>query len=299
MNVFNTKFQYYSANIHDNSPKGVVTLSQFVNAVMKPKPHIVQIMNEIRKAAEEKNTERKTQLKESLYFFTPCVFVQGKRKYDCITHFTGLMVLDFDKLESRELAEQMKEAFFYSVEETVFAWLSSSGKGFRAILQIPTVKSTDEFKTYFAAAQQKFGDLYGFDPAPKNSVLPLFLSIDKNALVRTDSVLFLDTYVEPPPVKQTVRYERSNEDHKVLKMIENKINSITDAGHPIVRATSYYVGGLVAQGLCQEHDAIRKLEDCIRSHHYTGNRAKVNTYLRTMREMFEKGKLNATNFIVK
>lgn len=298
MSQFNPTFQYYTANVKNPVPVGDVDLNRFVEAVTNPKPHMVQIMNQIRKAAEQGDTETKTRLKEKLYYFTPCAYVNGRRKYDNITHFTGLLILDFDKLESREYAEDMKQAFFHTFEQVIFCWLSSSGKGFRALLQIPVVKSTDEFKTYFNGAERKFGDLHGFDKAPKNCVLPLFLSIDRTALYRPDATMFLEQYTPPEPVKQpTVYYPKSSNDNRVLRLIENKINSISDAGHPVVRATSYYVGGLVAAGHCSEWAALEKLEQCIRAHHYTGNPAKVKTYLRTMKEMFNKGKESETNFI--
>lgn len=297
MTCFNSQFQYYSANIKDTKPKGNVKLSQFIDAVINPKPHIVQVMNRIRKAAEEGDVKTKTKLKESLFYFTPCVSVKDGRSYKNIQNFTGLLVLDFDKLESRDYAEQMKESFFNTFESVVFAWLSSSGKGFRAIMQIPTVNSVDEFKEYFRGAQRKFGDLDGFDPAPKNPVLPLFLSIDRKALVRENSVMFMEKYTPPPPVKRPVKFTYSDESNRVLRLIEYKINDITDAGHPIVRATSYYVGGLCAAGHCPDHVALSKLEECIRNHPYTGNPAKVKTYLKTMHTMFEKGKQSETNFI--
>ena len=298
MTQFNPTFQYYTSNVKNPVPIGNITLDRFIKAVQQPKPQMVQIMNDIRKAAEAGDTETKTRLKEKLYYFTPCVFVEGRRKYDNIKHFTGLMVLDFDKLESREYAEEMKQAFFHTFEEVIFCWLSSSGKGFRAMLQIPVVKSTDEFKLYFNGARRKFGDLYGFDIAPQNCVLPLFLSIDRNALYRSNATMFLETYKEPEPVKQPKQYyQGSKNTNRVLRTIENKINSITDAGHPIVRATSYYVGGLVAGGHCDEYEALQKLEECIRGHHYTGNKAKVDTYLKTMQTMFNKGKQAATDFI--
>jgi hypothetical protein len=290
------RFQYYPANIKKTEPLGFVTLEKFAKSITHPKPQIVEVIEQIRIASEAGNLQLKTQLKEKLFFFTPTVVVSAKRDYQHIERFTGLMPLDFDKLDSKEEAAELKQVFFDSVENVIIAWLSSSGKGFRCLVKIPICKTVEEYQAHFAAAQKEWGQIKGFDRAPKNAVLPLFISIDRNALVRWDAQTFTDKLYPEVPKRTPVSYLPSNQDNRVLAIIENKINSITDAGHPIVRATSFYIGGLVAAGHCSQFTALNKLEECIRNHPYTGNSAKVKTYLKTMRDMFDKGLQQAIDF---
>jgi hypothetical protein len=291
------KFQYYAANIKKTKPLGFVTLERFMKAIQKPKPELITKIDQIRQASEAGNLELKTQLKEQLFFFTPTVVVRERRDYSNIAHFTGLMPLDFDKLDSKNEAVELKEAFFHSVESVVFAWLSSSGKGFRCLLKIPVVNSVEEYQAHFAAAQKMFGDVKGFDRAPKNAVLPLFISIDKNALIRWDAETFTEKIYPAKPQRQPVAYLPTGQGSRVLNLIERRINGIVDVGHPVVRATAFYVGGLVSAGHCSASEALSKLESCIRSHPYTGNPAKVKTYLKTMQTMFEKGMQQTTDFL--
>jgi hypothetical protein len=291
------KFQYYTASIKSVVPLGEISLERFIHSIKYPKPQIVDIMNRIRTATEMGDIDTKTKLKEQLYYITPSVYVDGYRNYEKIKHFTGLMPLDFDKLPSREYAEEMKRAFFHNVPHVICAWLSSSGKGFRCLMKIPNVHTVDEFQAYFMGAQLKWGALSGFDTAPKNGVLPLFISIDYGILYRWDAIDFCEKFIPVKPKKEPVNYFNNANDKRVISIIHNKINSITDAGHPIVRATAYYVGGLAAAGHCLPSVALSELEEAIRNHPYTGVKSKVNTYLKTAKTMFEKGLNDKTDFL--
>jgi hypothetical protein len=291
------KFQYYPAKIHSVVPLGDITLERFIHSIKYPKPHIVDIMNKIRQATDKGDTNTKTKLKEKLFYITPSSYVNGYRNYDSILHFTGLMPLDFDKLPSREYAEDMKRSFFHNVPHVICAWLSSSGKGFRCLLKIPQVKTVEEFQSHFMAAQMTWGHLTGFDIAPKNAVLPLFLSIDYNILYRWDAIDYMEKYVPIKPKIESVNYYQNANENKVIDYINYKMSTIIDAGHPIVRALSYYIGGLCAAGECNKTIAFAELENAIRNHPYTGVSSKVNTYLKTAKTMFEKGLNDKTGFL--
>jgi hypothetical protein len=291
------KFQYYPATIKSVKPIGETTVEQFIMAIKYPRPKTVDIMNRIRTATEMGDAETKTKLKEQLYYITPSVYVNGYRNYDNILHFTGLMPLDFDKLPSKEYAEEMKRAFFNSVPHVICAWMSSSGKGFRCLLKIPQVQTVQEFQSHFMAAQMNWGQLTGFDIAPKNAVLPLFISIDYNILFRYDAVEFMEKFVPIKPKIEPVNYYQNANENRVIEYINYKMSTITDAGHPIVRALSYYIGGLCGSGECNQTIAFAELENAIRNHPYTGVSSKVNTYLKTAKTMFEKGLNDKTGFL--
>ena len=104
----------------------------------------------IRIADEKGDMAIKAELKTSLYSFTPCVRVEGRRRYADIKNFTGLLALDFDKLEM-EYAKEFKTALFNEYSFIIAAWLSPSRHGVRALVKIPIVQSVGEFKEHFNA----------------------------------------------------------------------------------------------------------------------------------------------------
>jgi hypothetical protein len=119
-------FFYYPADVKIPEPLGTVTFEQFLRANKSPSPSISGIFSQISDASAAGNMELKDKLKSKLYYFTPCVKTNGAgRKYDNITGFTGLMVLDFDKLQD---APAFKQFLFDAVPSIIAAYLSPSKK---------------------------------------------------------------------------------------------------------------------------------------------------------------------------
>jgi len=289
-NDFGPFFQYYSGNIRDSIPKGIIELDVFIEKIRNPKDATKGLMFDIR---TETDKGRRDKLKTKLPAFTPCAIVHpGKsRKYDNIEQFTGIAMLDFDGLPSREYAVNFKEKIFNKYTYIIASWLSSSGRGVRAALNIPRVHSTDEFKLHFAAIEKEFKQYKGFDPAPKNAILPLFFSYDPNILYREDPTTFTDTYVEPEPPKpepaMLPKPTGTGKYHEwALSNIEKSIQRIQSNGHPQLRAAAYAAGGYVGAGYITEHEAIELIDHLIVTGYLKG---KASSYKRTAREMIKKG----------
>lgn len=284
----NPLFNYYQADIKQVKPIGMVSLYQFFNAIRNPKPNILQIFKDIRKAAIDGNEEVKSKLKTQLYSFTPAVLVKDRRAYKSIQAFTGLAPLDFDKLPNREYAEELKQYLFNDRKEIIAAWFSSSGQGVRALIKIPICKDVDEYKDRYAAIEKDFGVLKGFDPAPKNCVLPLFLSHDPQILTRSDAVTYRDIYrpiaCNPIPQYKITGYDKSN---MLSRWAQKKFEGISNCGHPTVRATSYALGGHIAGGYISYQDAETLLFQLIDQHPYL--KAKAATYKKTVTTMLTQG----------
>ena len=280
-------FNYYEADIRRSVPLGIVTLDYFLNSIKNPKPHIIKILDEVKKAAEEGNEALKSELKEKLYAFTPCVLVEGKRKYENIKHWTGLLVLDFDKLDSG-LTERFKQTLFDSYSCIIACWLSPSKKGVKAILRIPICNSVQMFKEYHKAIEKEFNAVIGFDKTTQNCILPLFLSYDKEILIRKDATVWTKRIksLPPQPVKQYAPKDRTN---RLEKIAIKRIGSIIDNGHPQVRAIAFVFGGHCAGGNIEEYKALEILEGLIRSNQYLSK--DVKGYIRTAKEMFQQGKM--------
>ena len=109
------KFQYYPANVKITKSLGELTLEQFIESVRNPKDKIKKCFLEIQAAAENGDEELKAKLKtENLYYFTPSVYTDGEgRSYSNIIDFTGLMVVEFDKVD---FAEELKHYIFNDIK---------------------------------------------------------------------------------------------------------------------------------------------------------------------------------------
>lgn len=278
-------FNYYEADIKRSTPLGSVTLDYLINAIRTPKKDIRNVFEQIRIAEEIKDMATKQALKSKLYSFTPCVFVNGPRKYANIQHWTGLLVLDFDHLAT-DVAVEFKEYLFNEYKCIITAWLSASRHGVRALVKIPVCTSVDEFKHYFAGIERHLNCYNGFDTAPKNCILPMFISYDDNILHRTDAQTWSTKHIEivPPPVKQYIVDDKTS---VIEKIIAKRINTITDTGHIILRATSYLLGGYVGANYIDYNDAIALINNLIDSQSYLSK--KPDVYKQTAKQMVDKG----------
>lgn len=281
-------FQYYEANIKSVVPLGYISLDRWIQSMKYPKQKFKDIFKAIETA---QNKAEKNKLKERLYYFTPCVTIKKRRCYAEIDSFTGLLTVDFDNLEP-DYAIEFKEALFNEYKFIICTWLSSSKRGVRALIKIPISKSIEEFKQYFGAIEKKLDVYRGFDTAPKNCVLPMFMSYDPDILYRDDYQTWTRKYIEPvkPVIKQYIIDDKSD---SVSRIIYSAINKITDNGHPQLRAAAYSLGGYVGAGYISENDAKSLIDKCIESNSYlsrgSGSFSMASTYKKTAHTMIEKG----------
>ena len=287
----NPNFNYYGANIKETKPMGTLSLSQFISAIKTPKQSTLDTLEKIRYYSSIKDESMRAFYKQKLYFFTPAILTSNKRKYSDIESFTGLLPIDFDKLDNQKEAIELKEWLFNNNKEIICSWLSSSGLGVRALVKIPICNSIEEYKGYFKGFYNKVGcNIKGWDNAPLNCVLPLFISVDENMLTRNDFTEFRDVYLEPKKNQTFVIYKSKNKN--IDRIIESVINKIVDNGHPVVRAIAYALGGYVANGYIDQQEAESLIINCIRNNNYLGVKHKVDGYIKTALTMIEKGKVN-------
>lgn len=281
-----TEFNYYRATITDSKPIGLISPEQFFRAIRDPKPHIKDLFAQIKKAHADGDAKLKAELKTHLFSFTPCIQVEGRRRYADIVKFTGLLALDFDKLPPGD-APAFKQYLFNNYDYVVAAWLSASGSGVRALVSIPQAKSVDEFKQYYNAIEKfEMSQYIGYDHAPLNPALPLFLSHDPDILIREEPSTFADRY--SPPVSQPIRqYTVQDESERVIKIITSAIRKINDNGHPQLRAAAYCLGGYVGAGYIEHGLALHTIEGLIDTNKYLS--IKPDVYKKTAATMIEKG----------
>jgi len=286
-------FPYYSANIHDCYPKGIVSLSQFINSVKNPNDKLKRIYTLIAKAETENNMDVKRNLKKNyLYCFTPCVNLipRGRRQYKDIKSFTGLMVLDFDHITN---AVRLKQLLFNTFQFFVCVYLSPSKKGVKAVMRIPVPNSIQEFKEYFFGVVPFVNHYVGFDMTSINCVLPLFSSYDKDIMYRTDATVFDIKGVDPNPfipidTSNLVKViPKEKETETVIKKFKSALSKIVDNGHPQLRSACRALGGYCIQGYISELEATNLIEYEVSTHHYF--KGDVNNYLRTAKQFLKQG----------
>lgn len=288
--MFNPRFSFCIGNIRVAKVKGDVSLCVWFNRIRNPSDKMVEAIANVRSA---KTPEQKSKLKEKLPSVTPAVrFKKGdNRKYSNIVDFTGIAMLDFDKIDH---APEFRDYIFNTYPFIVGSWLSSSGRGCRAVVRIPMCKSTDEFKLRFTAISKLFGQYYGFDTAPKNCVLPLFYSIDAEIKFNLHRTQVFTDIASPTPIKPMKQVEWKRPDERktrwALDNTRKAIEKINDNGHPQLRGAAVALGGYVGAGYLGEAEAIDYIHALIEANQYLS--IKPDVYKKTAIEMIKRGMQN-------
>ena len=284
-------FFYYPANVHIPTPLGRVNFAQFLKANKKPKDEIISLFSQIEEATKKGDLELKGKLKEKLFYFTPCVETDGiGRCYSNIRGFTGLMVLDFDKLDN---APEFKQFLFDNLKCVVAAYLSPSKKGCKFIVRIPKCQTIDEFKSYFYGLGYYMEKYEGFDPSTQNCILPLYLSYDPELLYREDAEVWdikgekLDEFKVFEGEIEVLEDVSEDDRKKVRSIIKRSMDKIVDSAHYIVRSTSLSGGGYVASGYYTQEEMEQMIFDMIEKNEYC--KKNLRGYKQTAREMIAKG----------
>jgi len=293
--IQNERLQVFTSDVTIVKPIGEITLLRFLQAIGEMKPELLSIYKKIQKAELDNDIKLKGELKRKLFYFIPAVKLnpKGRRSYKDIIHFTGLMHLDFDHIEN---AKEFKTYIFQKYDFIIAAWISSSGKGVKCLVKIPVVKTVDEYKSYFWGLTNIVMNKYkGFDTAPQNCVLPLFLSPDSEILVAGEFTTWETKGLNPKDIAPQIMPFKHNPnfDTKYYKWAisntKKAIDNIVDNGHPQLRAISFSLGGYVGAGYIKHGEAVNLINKLIDSNNYLSK--KANVYKKTAITMINKGQL--------
>jgi len=252
----------------------------------------------ISQASRKGDKKKKNKLKENLFSFTPAVMIPkgDKRRLVNVKHFTGLMQMDFDDIDSEEMAIDMKQDLFNHCDAIICAYLSPSRKGVKCLLRTVIPKNLDQFKRLHLGMVKEFECYDHLDLATKNAVLPLYLSHDKDILFRDFNKCKLwgveieeEKYVQPSsykPVQYTGMIERHYH-HKTTRIFESKVNMISSNGHPQLRDACLVLGTRVGAGYISQGEAEQLSEHMIKTNNYL--KKGVYGYIKTSKWAIQKG----------
>lgn len=287
----NVLIPYFQGNIRFTKCEGTVSLKRFIDAHKNPTKRTLDIINKISIANENKDNKLKRELKQLLYTFTPSVLfkVGVKRNYENISEWTGLMQLDFDKIEDSETASELKHLLFKTYPQIVCCWISPSGVGVKALMRIKVPQDSVEYKAMHLAVEKEMEQYCYFDVATKNAVLPLFLGRDYDILYRdfsecdewTDKVEYVKIHKNLSEVKPTnynPNFQKNTSERYyesiTIKIFENKINAISDCGHPQLRSACLILGSRAGAGYIDINYAMTIASNAINSNEYLNKNIK-------------------------
>lgn len=294
MSYLDTPLQYYENDIRKTKPIGICTLGQLLNSIANPKPDTLAVFNQISQASSEGNKKLKDELKSKLWYFTPCIYSKGNnRTYDDISHWTEIIVLDFDNLE-HELAVELRDWLFENYSCVIASMLSSSRKGVKCFIRIPKVSSVEEFKLYFYGIASEMQYVKGFDYTGQNSALAFYLTYDYDIKIREDATEWTQTGYKIDEFKQWEGGEiipvldvTEEDREEIKKQLVCMYANITDNGHIPNRSASLLLGGYVGSSYFTFEEAVNILDDLIDATPYL--QYKPKTYKTTARQMLHIG----------
>jgi hypothetical protein len=291
MNYLEEKFQWYSRGIKTIKPSGDISLKQFIDAVISPKPHLLKAFEQIATAAEKGDKRLKDELKtKHLFFITPSVNIQGIRNYESIKNFTQFCVLEYDGIQYSDI---LRDYIFEKMKSCIFAFSSPSLTGCKFIFRIQVPNSIIEYKELYFGIAHHLDKFKNLDVSNANSVLPLFVSYDPDAKYREDAEIWTQrgykegSYVPFEGDVEPLGDINEEDREEVVRTVSTLLNRIEDNGHPQVISGAFLGGGFCASGYISEGEMWELLENLILQNAYL--RKNQEGYLKTAQTMFNKG----------
>jgi len=143
----------------------------------------------LRKSLAENKTDAYDKGKKSLLAFTPSASFVGGRKLEFIKDYTGILILDIDKLS----AEQLKQTSFKAnqCEYTFASFISPSGNGLKILVKVNSDKANH--KEAFLKVQSFYEALLSLqiDKSGKDITRLCFYSYDAELYLNEAATVFV------------------------------------------------------------------------------------------------------------
>ena len=208
------------------------------------------------------------------------VFEAGARTDDALTFHSGLIVLDFDHVDS----DRVKSAL--AADKYVLAcWISPSGDGVKALVEIT---NTERHRDHYRSLRNYFDEQYGLelDRTGENESRACFESYDPEIVVKHEYERYggmLSEKSENQVIKETGKKTDFSKVNVAVRMIAKAQDG---EKHNILIKAATLLGGYIASGLVEEDVAEWVLEREISKKDIDS----VDGARKTIRDGLEKGK---------
>lgn len=298
MNYMDLTFQWYSNGIKTIKPSGNISLRQLINAIIAPKPEMIEAFELIKKAGKEKNKAKKDRLKaEKLFFTTPSAIFDPIRNYDSIIEYRPFGVFEYDDIE---YSEELRDYIFEKRKDCIFAFCSPSFTGCKFIFlfgEIPT--SIEHYKALWFGIAYDLDKFKNLDMSNQRCTQPLYNSYDPNAKFREDAVGTVKRGYKTNAVKivdisdiELLEIVSEEDVVKCFGLVGYLIDRIESSGHNQILSASFLSGGLTSFYGINQDEMWNLLVDKIKDNRYM--QKGTDGYLTTAKTMFLKGLQNPT-----
>ncbi|MEI8047011.1 MAG: VapE domain-containing protein [Bacteroidota bacterium] len=156
----------------------------------------------IRKCLQEQKLDSYEKAKKGLLAFTPSGQFEGGRNQDTLKKYSGIIVLDFDKLNPEQLKKCRESVMDDSFTLAVF--ISPSGNGLKVFVQTQATPSTH--KNTFLHVQAYYESLSGLsiDKSGKDYTRLCFMSLDPDLYHNPNSQVFTNTHNSKTVIEESL-----------------------------------------------------------------------------------------------
>ena len=226
-------------------------------------PNKIPIHQALRRIQEGDSKERIELIRagnKALKNELPVVCFSGvflSRKDDALSEHSGLIVLDFDYVDVQETKAKLA-----GDEHILSCWMSPSGKGVKALVRITNPERHRDHFRALRAYFQKVHDL-DVDKSGINESRACYESYDSEIVIKDGSIKFGHMLAKEPEVGtalvEDVKHSSSTDYTKIqiaVRMIERALDG---EKHETLVKAAHLMGGYIASGKVEEHEAIRIL----------------------------------------
>lgn len=286
-------FQWYTRGIKTIKPDGFITLRQLINAIISPKPEMIESFRLIKEAGLRGDKAEKDRLKaERLFFTTPSAIFDPIRNYESIKSFLPLGIFEFDDIP---YCEELRDYIFEKRKDCIFAFCSPSFTGCKFIFLFgETPTSIQHYKELWFGVAHNLDKFKNLDMSNERCTQPLYNSYDPNAKFREDAVgsIFRGYKTNAVDIDKEIDFEIPEDIDPILeKEVVRKINFLIDRidtnAHPQLLGISFLIGGWSGANYIGQELAYDTMIDAIERNSYMSKDSKG--YTTTARTMFLKG----------
>lgn len=181
-----------------------VTLDELV-AMMRTDQSVRDLTEKHRYALSVGDKQSARRYKDMMLSFGIAAHFEGGRRYEHITAFTGLSLVDIDHIAPEDMERVL--TLVHADEHTLLAYVTMSGHGLRVLFRYEMVGgdgmiTKEQYKQVFLQGNEYYSNLLGidYDPQCKNTNRISTIAYDENLYYNPEAVPFTVTIEEKKPV---------------------------------------------------------------------------------------------------